>query len=221
MFTDRQDAGRKLAMALERHRAAHPLVLGLPRGGVVVGAEVARALGGELDVMLVRKLRAPGNPELALGAVSEDGHAYVNDEVARMTGAGETYLAKELSERSREMTRQRKLYRAVRGQVPPAGRTTILVDDGLATGATMIAAIQTATLAKPASLIVAVPVGPSEEARKIGKMQQVAEFVCLETPWDFQGVGQFYYDFTQVEDETVVQILREFAAGLQSRSNQR
>ena len=211
MFKDRQDAGRRLSLALEKFRAPRPVILGLPRGGVVVGAEVARALDGDLDVVLVKKLRAPGNPELALGAVSEDGRAYWNREVTGLIGVAETYLQEEVAERRAELASQQQRYRAVRPRIPLTGRTVILVDDGLATGATMIAAVQATALAQPARLIVAVPVSPPEVARRIGEMEQVTEFICLDTPWGFQGVGQFYYDFTQVEDETVIEILKGFA----------
>ena len=202
MFRDRTDAGRRLAQALNCFLGANPLVLGLPRGGVVVGAEVARALGGDLDVLLVKKLRAPGNPELALGAVSEDGQVYVNTDLIEVANP---YLDREIEERRVEMSSQQKRYRSVKRCVSPTGRTAILVDDGLATGATMQAAVQATTLAKPAQLIVAVPVSPPETERKFPGL------VCLHTPWDFQGVGQFYEDFTQVGDETVIAILKEFA----------
>lgn len=211
MFANREDAGRQLARALERFRGERPLVLGLPRGGVVVGAEIARALGGDLDVLLVKKLRAPGNPELALGAVGEDGHIYINPAVASLIGSTDAYLPAELAERRAEMAAQQRRYREVRPRVSPEGRTVILVDDGLATGATMIAGIQATTLARPSRLVVAVPVSPPEVARKIEELKPVDEFVCLETPWDFQGVGQFYDDFTQVDDETVIGILKQFA----------
>jgi putative phosphoribosyl transferase len=200
MFQNRQDAGRQLGQALAAYRTAHPLVLGLPRGGVVVAAEVARALDGELDVLLVKKLRAPGNPELALGAVCEDGHVHLNP-----MDFSETYVQKEVAARRAEMALQQQLYRAVRLRVPRAGRTVILVDDGLATGATMLAGVQTTKLANPARLIVAVPVSPPETACEFDNL------VCLETPGDFQGVGQFYADFTQVEDEEVIRILKESA----------
>ena len=205
MFKNRQDAGRQLARALERYRAARPLVLGLPRGGVIVAAEIARALGGDLDVLLVKKLRAPGNPELALGAVSEDGHVYINRE---LTDPDDPYLQNEIQERRAEMAQQQRRYRAVKPRLSPTGRTAILVDDGLATGATMIAAVQATALAQPAQLVVAVPVSPPDA---LGKLETAHAVVCLETPWDFRGVGQFYEDFTQVEDEIVIQLLKEFA----------
>lgn len=211
MFADRTDAGRQLGRALERYRGTKPLVLGLPRGGVVVAAEIARSLDGELDVLLVKKLRAPGQHELAVGAVSESERAFVNQNVLRMVGAAENYLNDEIATRRAELHAQQRDYRRVRSRVEPTGRTVILTDDGLATGATMIAAIQATSANDPASLIVAVPVGPPETARDLAGMEEVDEFVCLQTPLDFQGVGQFYSDFKQIEEETVVEILKEFA----------
>ena len=211
MFANRQEAGWQLGEALQRLRATRPLVLGLPRGGVVVAAEVARALGGELDVMLVKKLRAPGNPELALGAVAEDGRAHVNPDVRGLTEASEDYLERERHERLKEMRAQAAAYRAVRPRVEPAGRTVVLVDDGLATGATMLAAVQCAALSGPERLVAAVPVGPPDTVRQFAAMPEVNEVVCLQTPAWFGGVGQFYEDFSQVSDEEVVRILREFA----------
>ena len=207
MFANRHDAGRQLAAALESVVDARALVLGLPRGGVIVAAIVARQQGGELDVVLVKKLRAPGNPELALGAIAEDGKVYLNDEVVGLTGASESYLAAERAERLREIHAQAAAYRAVRPRVPVTGRRVVLVDDGLATGATMIAAIQCTVLAKPERLIVAVPVSPPETARTIARLKGVDQFICLETPAWFRGVGQFYRDFEQVPDEEVIRLL--------------
>ncbi len=211
MFKDRIDAGRKLALLLEKYRLLQPLVLALPRGGVVVGAEVARELGCDLDALLVKKLRAPDNPELALGAVGEGGQPFVNEEIVRMTATDRSYMEGEIKERCFEMARQRELYRKVKARVSPTGRTAILVDDGLATGATMIAAVQTTALAHPQELVVAVPVGSTEAKRALDAMKQVDRVVCLSTPEWFGGVGQFYQDFSQVSDEEVLEILKEFA----------
>jgi len=218
MFKDRMDAGHKLANALQRFKSAHPLILALPRGGVVVGAEIARRLACPLDVMLVKKLRAPDNPELALGALDEEGRACINNEMVRMTGADESYLESEIEERGHEIAQQRQRYRTVKPRIPPTGRTTILVDDGLATGATMLAAVQAvalapleAGLAGPKQLVVAVPVSPPEALRVIEATNEVDEVICLELPEWFSGVGQFYRDFTQVSDEEVMEILKEFA----------
>lgn len=210
MFRDRTDAGQQLARALERYRGEHPLVLGLPRGGVVVGAEITRALGGDLDVLLVKKLRAPDNPELAIGALCEAGEPWLNDALLRLTGADKRYLEAELKERRREMTAQARRYRSVKPLVPPQGRTVILVDDGLATGATMTAAVHAVGMSQPNKLVVAAPVGPPDTVSAIRQLPEVSDVVCLHTPSWFSGVGQFYDDFTQVEDEEVVDILRRF-----------
>ena len=211
MFANRHDAGCKLAKALHSYRGQQSLVLGLPRGGVVVAAEVARALGGELDVLLVKKLGAPGNPELALGAIGEDGRPCLND-VAQMFGADNDYVSELAARRLKEIRDQAKLYRAVKKKSSPAGRLCILVDDGLATGATMIAAIQSVYAKRPASIVVAAPVGPDDTLAKIREMAEVTDVICLEVPAWFSGVSQVYDDFEQVEDEKVVELLKEFAA---------
>ncbi len=210
MFRDRIEAGQKLAQALEHFRADRPLVLGLPRGGVVVGAEVARALACDLDVLLVKKLRAPGDSELAIGALCEEGRPWLNKELVHLTGADRHYLDAEIAERAREMTEQSRRYRKTKPRVPPDGRTVILVDDGLATGATMIAAAQAVSTFAPRNIIVAVPVGPPDTVAAIRKLPQVHAVECLHAPLWFGGVGQFYDDFTQVEDEEVMDILRRF-----------
>ncbi len=204
MFQNRQDAGRQLGAALAKRRLTRPVVLGLPRGGVVVAAEVARALGGDLDVVLVKKLRAPGNPELAVGAVAEDGR-YVLNQIP----VAEEYLAAERAARLAEMEQQRQRYRAVKPRLPVTGRHVVLVDDGLATGATMSAAVQTTALLRPTRLLVAAPVGPLETVEQFLELDAVTDVVCLMTPVEFEGVGQFYLDFRQVSDAEVVALLRE------------
>jgi putative phosphoribosyl transferase len=211
MFKDRADAGKQLARALEKFRAANPLVLALPRGGVVVGAEVARTLGCPLDVLLVKKLRVPDNPELALGAVGEGGQFFLNDEVVRATGVDKSYLEAEIRERLAEIAEQRELYRAVRLGVSATDRTTILVDDGLATGATMMAAAQMVARAHPEKLVVAVPVGPPDTVGQFESMGGIDEVMCLYSPGWFGGVGQFYQNFTQISDVEVAKLLEEFA----------
>ncbi len=211
MFANRTDAGRKLAAALQRHRGRNPLVLGLPRGGVLVAAEMARALHGELDVLFVKKLGAPDNPELAIGAVGEDGKPFLNSGLARMTGADDRYVKNLVTERLAEIREQARAYRAVAAKRSPAGRLCLLVDDGLATGATMIAAIQTTALQQAASIIVAVPGGPDDTVEQLRSMREVADVVCLETPAWFRGVSQLYDDFRQVSDEEVIKVLRGFS----------
>ena len=212
MFANRQEAGLKLAGALHAWRGRRPLVLGLPRGGVVVAAEVARALDGELDVLFVKKLGAPDNPELAIGAIGEDGKPCLNNDIARMLGVDDAYVSGLAARRLEEIRDQARLYRIVKKKSSPAGRVCILVDDGLATGASMMAAIQTIHSGLPASIVVAVPVGPDDTLEKIREMPEVNEVVCLETPEWFSGVSQVYDDFEQVEDKTVVDLLKEFAA---------
>jgi putative phosphoribosyl transferase len=204
MYRDRPEAGQELAAALKQFRLDRPLVLGLPRGGVVVAAEVARELAGDLDVLLVKKLCAPDNPELAIGALSEDGKPFLNRELVTLTGSDRRYVDREIAERRQEIDEQRQRYRAVKPRISPAGRTVILVDDGLATGATMIAAVQATRLAKPKKLIVAVPVGSPEAVETLARKHEV---VCLETPSWFSGVGQFYEDFSQVSDDEVLRVL--------------
>lgn len=211
MFNDRIDAGRKLAEALRSFASRCPLILALPRGGVVVGAEVARRLDCALNVLLVRKLRAPDNPELALGAIDEEGRAFLNDEIVRATGADPSYLENEINERWLELAEQRRLYRSARPRLPATGRITILVDDGLATGATMIAAVHAAAQETPRELVVAVPVAPPDAVRTLKRMRPVNEVVCLHSPEWFGGVSQCYRDFTQVSDEQVRQMLKGFA----------
>jgi putative phosphoribosyl transferase len=207
MFRDRIDAGQQLAHELCRYKLQRPLILALPRGGVVVGAAMAGPLDGELDVLLIKKLRAPGNPELAIGAISEEGHRYLNEDIQFVTHATDAYLEKETRQRLAEMAGQRSLYRAGKPKIPIAGREVVLVDDGLATGATMMAAVQVTSAAVPARLILAVPVGPPETVQRFAELETVEAVVCLLEPDWFGGVGQFYRDFTQVEDAEVMQWL--------------
>ena len=173
----------------------------------MVGAEVARALQCDLDVLLVKKLRAQGDHELALGAICEDGKAFINEEVRGLAAATHEYLDDEIKARLAEIAEQRRAYRGVKNYISPTDRVAILVDDGLATGATMIAAVQATALLQPRQLIVAVPVSPPDTLGKLEGMPQVNEVVCLDSPAWFHGVGQFYEDFRQVSDEEVVRIL--------------
>jgi putative phosphoribosyl transferase len=211
MFANRTDAGRQLAEKLRHLAPQKPLALGLPRGGVLVAAEIARALRCDLDVLLVKKLRAPENPELAFGAVSEDGKPFLNEEVLRLIGGDEAYIDMEIRERLDEMAVQRRLYRAAKPKIPATGRVAVLVDDGLATGATMIAAAQAVLLENPRQLVVAVPVSSHEALAILHSMSEVDDVICLSVPDWFAGVGQFYKDFTQISDDEVVKILKEFA----------
>jgi predicted phosphoribosyltransferase len=207
MYADRTEAGQQLAQALTQYRDPRLVVLGLPRGGVVVAAEIAKALDAELDVVLCKKLRAPGNPELALGAISEGGEAFLNEDVYDYLEVGERYLETEKCQRLTEMEKQIELYRAVRPKIPVGGRPVILADDGLATGATMIASVQSTALNHPRSIVVAVPGGARDTVEKIRLMREVDDVVCPETPSWFYGVGQLYENFDQVEDDEVIRLL--------------
>lgn len=208
IFDDRAEAGSLLAERLRGINAEKPLVLAIPRGGIEVGAAIARVLGCELDVVLSRKLRAPHQPELALGAVAESGVVYLNRFAAAMTNAGNAYVEAERRKQLDEIDRRRKMFRAVRPQADVRGRTVIVTDDGIATGATMIAALKTVRASGAKELIVAVPVGAPD---RIDALRPLCDRVeCLLEPADFWAVGQFYRDFEQVSDERVVEILREF-----------
>lgn len=204
VFTDRRDAGRHLAAALDHLRDQDPVVLAVPRGGVVVGREVAERLGALLDVIVPRKLRAPYNPELAIGAVAEGGAA-VLDEMAH--GVSAAYLEQETEAQRAEIARRVKAYRGGRPLPSLAGRTVIVLDDGIATGATLIAALRAVRAMAPAHLVAAVPVAPPESVARMAR--EADEVVCLSAPEFFQAVGQFYEDFTQVDDAEVVALLSE------------
>jgi len=204
IFDSRLDAGRHLAKALAAYRGRNPLVLAIPRGAVEMGAEVAKALEGELDVVLVKKLRAPYSPEFAVGAVDETGWTYVAPH-ARGAGADDAYLEQEKAAQLETLRRRRSEYTPARAPVDPRGRIAIVVDDGIATGASMIAALHSVRAREPARLVCAVPVAAPESLETIRPYAD--EVVCLEAPEYFQAVGQFYREFEQVEDEAVVALL--------------
>lgn len=210
-FRDRSEAGRLLAEALKDRVEPPCVVLALPRGGVMVGLEVARALGCPLDLVMVRKIGAPGQPELALGAVANGEHPVlvVNENVRRMTGASEAYLETEKERELAEIARRRARYLAGRAPAPVAGRTAIVVDDGIATGATMLAALRAVRRKGPKKVILAVPVAPPDSLQRLSA--EADEIVCLHTPEWFMAVGQFYDDFRQIDDEEVVAALAEAA----------
>jgi predicted phosphoribosyltransferase len=216
LFVDREDAGWLLAERLKQTPLNDPLVLAIPRGGIEVGAPLARGLGADLDIVLSRKLRSPDQPELALGAISETGEVYLNHFASAITEAGSSFLQEERRRQMVEIERRQKMFRAVRPRAPIQGRTVIVTDDGIATGSTMIAALRTVRAAGPAELLVAVPVAARERLAAIrGLCDRV---ICLHEPEVFWAVGQFYRNFNQVSDERVVELLRQYGSARRQES---
>jgi putative phosphoribosyl transferase len=210
VFRDRREAGRQLAARLQHYRdRPRTVVLGLPRGGVVPAAEVAATLRLPLDVIISRKIGAPGNPELAIGAIAEGGDAYMNEESAALTAASPGYVTQETSYQRAEIARRQGLFRNGRALSLPDNATVILVDDGVATGSTVIAAIRALRQRRLARLILAIPVAPPDTVRILRDM--VDELVVLSTPMMFWAVGAFYEEFQQVSDDEVCRILRTVA----------
>ena len=207
ILADRQDAGRRLARELRRFRDSDPVVLALPRGGVPVGFEIAQALGAPLDLVLVRKIGAPFQPELAVAAVvdGETPETVENEDVMAELSLTEDYVREEAARQLLEIERRRKLYLEGRQPVPVEGRTAIVVDDGIATGATMRAALRAVRRRKPARLVLAVPVAPPDTLEELRR--EVDEVVCLATPAFFGAIGAFYEDFRQLEDDEVRELL--------------
>ena len=209
-FADRYDAGRRLAAPLEPHRVEHPLVLGLPRGGVVVGFEIAAALGCDLDVLVVRKLGVPGAEEIAMGAVAP-GATMLNQRLVAGLGISRTVVEGVVARELAELQRREQVYRGNRPPLHVRGRTVILVDDGLATGATARAAVEALRRQQPRQIIFAAPVCSRPGAEALRHL--VDEVVCLECPEDFQAVGLWYQDFSPTSDAEVLKCLHAAEAG--------
>lgn len=209
VFNNRQDAAERLAEKLSNYRGQNPLVLAVPRGAVPMGRILAERLHGELDVVLVRKLGAPGNPEFAVGSVDETGQLYLADYAAEM-GIGARYLEQEKESQLATLRERRREYTPVRPPIDPHGRIAIVVDDGIATGATMIAALRAARAKGPKRLIAAVAVAPPDAIRRLAA--EADEVVCLHAPEQFHAVGQFFRDFPQVSDAEVIHLLRGHGA---------
>jgi putative phosphoribosyl transferase len=209
VFVDRTEAGRQLAARLEHLRGQPLVVVGLPRGGVPVAAEVARALDAPLDVIVVRKLGVPFQPELGMGAIGEDGVRIVNDEVVRLAGVSEDEVAAADRRERIELERRARRFRRQQPRIPLDGRIALVVDDGIATGSTARAACQVARAHGATKVILAVPVAPVGWEARIGS--DADEFVCVATPEPFFAVGQFYTDFSQTSDDEVVRCLERAA----------
>ena len=215
-FTDRVDAGKRLASALKDFSGKKGMVLAIPRGGVVVGYIIAKSLNLLLDVIIPRKIGAPDNPELAIGAVAEDGTAILDQNLIRYLGVSREYVKEETERQKQEIGRRLKLYRQAASYPWLKGLDVIVVDDGIATGSTMKAALASVKNRGSASITVAVPVGPPSTIEELRKMAD--RVVCLYNPEFFQAIGEFYTDFNQTSDEEVIGLLRENKLNLKKRS---
>ena len=205
-FGDRIEAGQLLGVALKHLHLQPDIVLGIPRGGVIIAEQLAQILKTELDIVLTRKIGAPQNPELAIGAVGENGYLYLNDALAEATGADDEYIQKIRKHELSNIAQRKNLFRVFRPKIPLKGKTVIITDDGVATGATIQAAIWTAAQEKPKKIIVAIPVGSLNSLERLA--QEGTQVICLRAPIDFRALGQFYDNFDQVDDERVQEILR-------------
>jgi putative phosphoribosyl transferase len=209
-FTDRQDAGRRLARALDRYRHEKPVILALPRGGVPVAGEIAAALSAPLDLVLVRKIGVPAQPELAMGAVVDGARPLTvrNEDVIRLTGTSDAEFATVRDRELEEIKRRRQRYLGDRQRPSLTGRVAIVVDDGIATGATTRAALRSVRQLGPRKLVLAVPVAPTSTLAEL--RDEADEIVCIEDHERFGAIGAFYADFSQTDDEEVKQILARF-----------
>lgn len=212
MYANREEAGRKLGEALSFLKGnTGAIVLAIPRGGVVVARQVADLIGAPLDVVITRKIGAPGNPELAIGAVNQEGEPTIDTGLARMLGVPDDYVRREAAKKTEEVKSRLRSYRGDAPFPPLEGRTVVIVDDGIATGSTARAAVESVRTRRPAAVILAAPVG-SEQATE--ELSRVADrVVCLSTPEPFYAIGAFYDDFEQVDDETVRRLLKKNSTG--------
>jgi putative phosphoribosyl transferase len=204
---NRRDAGQKLAPLLKKYRAEQPIVLGIPRGGVIVAAEVAKALQAPLDILIVRKIGAPHNEEVAIGAVMPDGMAVLDTDMIAKLSIPDQYINRAIEEQTEEIKRRRHMYKGDKVMPSLESHTVILVDDGIATGYTIEAAVEGLRNQNPKAIILAAPVAPVEVVHRLRKITD--EVVCLDTPEPFYAVGQFYQDFSQTSDKEVIEVLQD------------
>lgn len=206
-FRNRQEAGQLLGHQLKRFRGQKAVVLGIPRGGIIVAYELAQALEADLDIVLAHKLRTPGYPELAMGAIAEDGKLFLNEMLIKKLGIENIYVEQEKEYQQLEIAHRAELIRRVIPKVPLKGRLVIVTDDGVATGATTQAALWAVRQENPKNLIAATPVGSEETVRRLA--EDADEMICLRAPPSFSAIGQFYMQFDQVEDDEMLAILAE------------
>jgi len=207
LFKDRRQAGEKLAELLRQYKGQQPLILAVPRGGVAVAEPIWETLGGDLDLVITRKLGAPYQPELAIGAVSGDGFVMLNDNIVSHLNVSEDYVKEAAEKEQEEIKRRLKLYRGHRPLPEVNQRLVILIDDGVATGYTLLAALRSLQEKKPARLVLAVPVGPPDTFDKLEK--EVDDLVFVKAPENFAAVGQFYRKFNQTSDQEVLEIMKK------------
>lgn len=207
MFENRRDAGKQLADELKTRNYDDPVIIAVPRGGVPLGIEVATALNAPLDLVIPRKIGAPGNPEYAVGAVTEDGSIVTNESAVKSTGATEEYIRRAAEEQRQEVERRLQEYRGDRDPTDVTEKTVIIVDDGVATGTTLKAAIKSIRRRGPSHLVVAVPVGSASSIQEIRRLAD--DVICLDTPSHFGAVGQYYRSFPQTTDDEVKKLLKQ------------
>ena len=207
-FLDRVEAGKLLAVALNEYRGQNAVVVGIPRGGLIVAREIARAINADLDIIVAHKLRTPGQGELAMGSITGRGDLFLNQEVLSYAGVSDRDIEEEKAIQMAEIRRRTRMFRTVKPKIPLKGRIVIVTDDGVATGATTQAAIKAVLAEKPKKIILAVPVGSEDTLRALS--QDVDELVSLKSPNNLTAVGQVYRNFDAVTDEEVLEILKNY-----------
>ena len=211
-FENRVEAGKLLGQQLKKLGYMADIVLGIPRGGIIIAQEIAHALGIDLDIVLSHKLGAPGNPEFAIGAITENGDVFLDETLMSGLGIKDDYIQEEINQQSMQIELRKNQIRNVRPKVALKGKRVIITDDGIATGSTMRAALWAVRKEEPKKLIAALPVGPQETLMRLAK--DADEVICLRVPAFLAAIGQFYAQFTQTEDQEVMEILRRYYSGM-------